>query len=85
MAQLLKIPLSELTGQKNNSPRAQEAPVTMPRLAVTRPPNSYLILIAYRSRDPEQAAQIANAIAKEVISTIPTRFGFRLRPAFRNS
>ena len=75
VAQQLKIPLSELTGQKINSARAQEAPVTLPRLSVTRPPNSYLILISYRSPDPELAAQIANAVAKSYIDhTYAIRF-----------
>ncbi len=67
VAQLLRIPLSELTGQKVNSARAQEAPIALPRLSVTRPPNSYLILIAYRSPDPELAARVANAVAKSYI------------------
>lgn len=67
VAQQLKISLSDLTGQKINSARAREAPITLPRLSVTRPANSYLILISYRSHDPELAAQVANAVAKSYI------------------
>jgi capsular exopolysaccharide synthesis family protein len=67
VAQQMKIPLSEVKGSKINSVRAQEAPVTLPYLSVTRPPNSYLILISYRSPDPELAAEVSNAIAKSYI------------------
>ena len=67
VAQQLKIRLADLRGEQASSARAQEAPVTLPRLSVTRPPNSYLILIAYRSPDPELAARVANAVAKSYI------------------
>jgi polysaccharide biosynthesis transport protein len=67
VAQQLKIRLSDLRAEQVSSPRAQEAPITLPRLSVTRPPNSYLILIAYRSPDPEMAARVANAVAKSYI------------------
>ncbi len=43
--------------------RAQDAPVVLKRLKVARPPNTYLLLISYRSSDPELAANVANAIA----------------------
>ena len=45
-------------------PRAGDAPVTLKRLKVTRPPNTYLLLISYRSDDPQLAADAANAIAQ---------------------
>ena len=67
VAQQLKIRLTDLRGEQVRSARSQEAPITLPRLSVTRPPNSYLILIAYRSPDPELAARVANAIAKSYI------------------
>jgi capsular exopolysaccharide synthesis family protein len=44
-----------------------EAPVTLKRLKVTRPPNTYLILIGYRSEDPQLAADAANAIAQSYL------------------
>jgi len=44
--------------------RGQEAPVELKRLRVTRPPNTYLIQISYRSEDPQMAADAANAIAE---------------------
>src|SRR5580692_7047039 len=48
-------------------PRAGDAPVTLNRLKVTRPPNTYLLLISYRSADPQLAADAANAIAQSYL------------------
>jgi capsular exopolysaccharide synthesis family protein len=57
---------------KRMSPeKAQEtaqAPVTLSRLKVTRPPNTYLLLISYRSPDPGLAADVANAIANSYLA-----------------
>jgi capsular exopolysaccharide synthesis family protein len=47
--------------------RAADAPVTLKRLRVTRPPNTYLLLIAYRSADPGLAADVANSVAHSYI------------------
>ncbi len=47
--------------------RAQEAPVMLKHLKVTRPPNTYLIQISYLSEDPELAADAANAIAQSYL------------------
>jgi len=47
-------------------PRAPGS-VGMSSLAVTRPPATYLILISYRSTDPQRAAAVANAIAASFI------------------
>ncbi|HVO99149.1 MAG TPA: polysaccharide biosynthesis tyrosine autokinase [Bryobacteraceae bacterium] len=49
------------------SARASDAPVTLRRLKVTRPPNTYLLLIGYRSDDPQLAADAANAIAQSYL------------------
>jgi succinoglycan biosynthesis transport protein ExoP len=49
------------------SGRATEAPVVLKKLKVTRPPNTYLLLISYRSTDPQLAAAVANAIAQSYI------------------
>jgi len=43
------------------------APVKLPNLKVTRPPNTYLVLVSYRSPDPRLAAEVANAIANSYI------------------
>ena len=44
-----------------------EAPVVMKRLSVVRPPNTYLLLIGYRSEDPQLAANVANGIAQSYL------------------
>jgi len=57
------------------SARAQNAPVKLKNLKVTRPPNTYLLLIAYRSPDPMLAADVANAIAHSyILHTFNIRF-----------
>src|SRR5580698_9675158 len=54
VAQKLKIPLKG----------RPDAPVKLPRLAITRPTRTYLLQISYRSPDPKFAADVANAIAE---------------------
>ena len=44
----------------------QAAPIVLKRLKVVRPPNTYMLLISYRSPDSALAADVANAIAKYV-------------------
>jgi capsular exopolysaccharide synthesis family protein len=55
--------IDSLANTKVPTTRAEDAPVKLKRLTVTRPPNTYLLLIAYRSPDPQRAADVANAIA----------------------
>ena len=60
--------LRRIEGQSAaSSPRGDAAPVTLKRLKVTRPPNTYLLLIGYRSEDPQLAADAANAIAQSYL------------------
>ena len=47
--------------------RVANAPVSLPGLKVTRPANTYLLLISYRSPDPELAADVANQVAESYI------------------
>ncbi len=47
--------------------RGEETPVTLKRLRVIRPPNTYLLQISYRSADPRLAADAANAIAQSYL------------------
>jgi succinoglycan biosynthesis transport protein ExoP len=56
--------------------RAANAPVLLKRLKVTRPPNTYLLYINYRSADPQLAADVANAIA---MSYLAHTFNIRIR------
>ncbi|MGD0912936.1 MAG: polysaccharide biosynthesis tyrosine autokinase [Terracidiphilus sp.] len=44
------------------------APVSLGGLRVSRPTNTYLLLISYRSPDPRVAAQIANAVANSYLA-----------------
>ena len=46
---------------------AEDAPVTLKKLKVARPPNTYLLLISYRSRDPRLASDVANATAQSYL------------------
>ncbi len=46
---------------------AEQSPVFLKRLKVTRPTNTYLMLVSYRSPDPQLAADVANAIAKSYL------------------
>jgi capsular exopolysaccharide synthesis family protein len=45
-----------------------QAPVMLKRLKVSRPPNTYLLLISYRSPDPVIASDAANAIANSYLA-----------------
>ena len=44
-----------------------EAPVLLRSLKVNRPPNTYLVLISYRSPNPHLAADVANAVARSYL------------------
>ena len=43
------------------------APVSLKQLRVIRPANTYLLLISFRSSNPERAAEVANAVAKSYL------------------
>lgn len=47
--------------------RGEAAPVTLKQLKVTRPPNTYLMQIGYRSADPQLASDAANAITQSYL------------------
>jgi capsular exopolysaccharide synthesis family protein len=47
--------------------RKTEGPVVLKNLRVSRPPNTYLLQISYRSTDPELAARVSNAIAQSYL------------------
>ena len=56
--------------------QVEGAPILLRRLKVARPPNTYLLLISYRSPDPHLAADVANAIAN---SYVQHTFNIRVR------
>jgi capsular exopolysaccharide synthesis family protein len=45
----------------------QDAPVVLEGLKVSRPPNTYLLLVSYRSTDPKLAANTVNALANSYL------------------
>jgi capsular polysaccharide biosynthesis protein len=59
-----------------STPRGEAAPVSLGQLKVTRPPNTYLMQISYRSADPRLAADAANAIGE---SYLEQTYEIRLR------
>ena len=50
-------------GETVNTPETEDAPVFLSGLDVIRPPNTFLLLVKYRSRNPRLAAEVSNAIA----------------------
>ncbi|HXP85260.1 MAG TPA: polysaccharide biosynthesis tyrosine autokinase [Bryobacteraceae bacterium] len=54
----------------------ESATVSLKQLKVTRPPNTYLLQISYRSEDPQLAADAANAITQ---SYLEHTYNIRLR------
>lgn len=61
--------LRKLEGQSaaNGSPEGEAAPIKLKGLKVTRPPNTYLMQVSYRSSNPKLAADAANAIAQSYL------------------
>jgi polysaccharide biosynthesis transport protein len=58
------------------APRAKDAPIVLKQLRVTRPPNTYLLQVSYRSEDPQLAADVANGVA---VSYIEHTYNIRIR------
>ena len=56
--------------------RKSDAPVYLKQLKITRPVNTYILDISYRSPDPQLAAGVANAIAQ---SFLEHTFDIRIR------
>ena len=57
---------SDVTPEKS-SEAEDDAPILLNKLKVTRPPNTYLLLISYRSPQPRLAADVANAVARSYV------------------
>jgi capsular exopolysaccharide synthesis family protein len=77
VAQRFRIPAKDIENRSTDSAtaRAEEAPIVLKRLTVKRPPNTYLVLISYRSPDPHLAADVANGVAESFIeNTYNIRF-----------
>src|ERR1051326_2428226 len=70
VAQQFKLLDREAEASGSTTPKsaaAAEAPVLLKDLKVARPPNTYLLLIAYRSTDPKLASAVANATARSYL------------------
>jgi polysaccharide biosynthesis transport protein len=66
----LQIQSSEIqTGpiDPSSKTRSQDAPITLPALKITRLPSTYLLLVTYRSPNPQLAAAIANGVVQSYI------------------
>ena len=46
---------------------AEEAPIILKQLKVTRPPNTYLLLVSYRSTNPRLASDVVNAVTQSYL------------------
>src|SRR5471030_3229800 len=57
----------DATASASRSEAAHDAPVILKQLKVTRPPNTYLLLIAYRSTNPQLAADVANGVTNSYL------------------
>jgi capsular exopolysaccharide synthesis family protein len=58
----------QLNGLSNEEARnLKNAPVVLKQLRVTRPMNTYLVTISYRSTDRDVSANVANAIARSYL------------------
>ncbi len=57
----------EVESVEGGAGRLEDAPVMLRKLKVTRPPNTYLLLISYRNSDPQLAANVANATAQSYL------------------
>ncbi|MEZ5399626.1 MAG: polysaccharide biosynthesis tyrosine autokinase [Bryobacteraceae bacterium] len=55
------------TGPTGSGTRPEDAPVLLKKLKVSRPPNTYLLRISYRSTDAKLAADVANAVAQSYL------------------
>jgi polysaccharide biosynthesis transport protein len=64
---LLTPAMRTLANDKILSSRLRDAPIQLPGLKVTRPLHTFLLLISYRSPDPQLSADIVNEIAKSYI------------------
>ncbi len=75
VAQQYNLSRAEGRTDGNSAESLEEAPVLLKDLKITRPPNTYLLLISYRSTDRKLAANVANAIARSYLEhTYTIRF-----------
>jgi capsular exopolysaccharide synthesis family protein len=66
--QLREVETDALEEAIDGSATSHEAPVVLKHLKVTRPPNTYILQISYRSPNRQLAADVANAIASSYLA-----------------
>jgi succinoglycan biosynthesis transport protein ExoP len=59
--------LLKVANDKLLSSRLKDAPIELHALKITQPPHTFLLLISYRSPDPQLSADVANEIANSYI------------------
>jgi succinoglycan biosynthesis transport protein ExoP len=64
---LLTPAMRKLANDKLLSSRLKDAPIKLPALKITRPLHTFLLLISYRSPDPQLSADVVNEIAHSYI------------------
>jgi polysaccharide biosynthesis transport protein len=64
---LMTSALNKLANNKLLSSRLKDAPIHLVGLKVTRPPHTFLLLISYRSPDPQLSADVVNEVARSYI------------------
>jgi len=60
------LPVRKLTSS-DGSEQNDAVPIALKSLKVTRPPDSHLVRVTYRAKDPQLAANVANAVAQSLI------------------
>lgn len=65
---LLNSPSQSKQADSTTAQQMATAPVTLGQLQVSQPSDTNLLLISYRSTDPRQAADIANAVANSFLA-----------------
>lgn len=65
---LLNSNAQKSSGDPAKMQRIASAPVSLGGLSVSRPVGTYLLLVKYRSTDPQRAADVANAVARSYIA-----------------
>ena len=65
---LREVEKNALEEAPDKSALSLEAPIVLKQLRVTRPPNTYILQISYRSPNRQLAADVANAIAQSYLA-----------------
>src|ERR1019366_3961318 len=59
--------VEQQVSEKLSRAQQEDAPILLKKLKVTRPPDTFLLLISYRSTDPRLAADVANGVARSYV------------------